>query len=172
MRTLILPLLCFMLAGCASLQATHVQERNSVAFEKMATDAAHHLAKLYPPAKTQFSLMVSDPKDFGELLEAKLRARGYAVSESVKTKKAFSLEAFTDGFQPDRSTDPQEAKIPGMNTPGAAAEGIELSYALDTPSSSMLHSITLKVGEATLSRAYLTDSRGVAAAGAWTYREE
>jgi hypothetical protein len=168
-------LLCFVLAlnltGCASLQETRQQNRNTLADDRIAQDATNQLVRLYPPAKTQFNLIVTEPREFGELLAAKLRAKGYAVSETVKTKRVFFADTFA-GFQ-QKPGQSNEAQPQGMETPAAPAavgEGTELSYILDTPEHGSLHTITLKVGKSYLSRAYLPDSRGVAAAGAWTYR--
>ncbi|SEO18572.1 Conjugal transfer protein TrbH [Nitrosospira multiformis] len=168
-------ILTFILAGCASLQETRQQTRNRLADDRIALDATNQLAKLYPPAKTQFNLIVTEPREFGELLAAKLRAKGYAVSETVKVKRVLFADTFA-GFQQKPGGQPEETEAPGMEapaappTPLAAGQGMELSYALDTPEHGSLHTITLKVGDAYLSRAYLPDARGVAAAGAWTYR--
>lgn len=164
--------LAFILAGCASLQETRQQNRNQLADEKIAQDATNQLVRLYPPAKTQFNLIVTEPREFGELLAGKLRAKGYAVSETVKTKRVFFADTFA-GFQQKPGGQPEETEAQGMETPAApaaAGEGTELSYILDTPEHGSLHTITLKVGSSYLSRAYLPDTKGVAAAGAWTYR--
>ncbi|SEO25104.1 Conjugal transfer protein TrbH [Nitrosospira multiformis] len=179
MRSLIPLLLClvltFVLASCASLQETRQQNRNQLADDRIALDATNQLAQLYPPAKTQFNLIVAEPKEFGEVLAVKLRTKGYAVSETVKTKRVFFADTFA-GFQQKPGGQSDEPQVRGMETPVAlptplaAGQGIALSYILDTPEHGTLHTITLKVGDAYLSRAYLPDSRGVAAAGAWTYR--
>ncbi len=164
--------LTFILASCASLQETRQQNRNTLADDKIALDATNQLAQLYPPAKTQFNLIVTEPREFGELLAVKLRTKGYAVSETVKAKRVLFADTFA-GFQQRPGAQPEAAKAPGMEAPAApaaAGQGMELSYTLDTPEHGSLHTITLKVGDAYLSRAYLPDSRGVAAAGAWTYR--
>jgi hypothetical protein len=167
--------LAFILAGCASLQETRQQNRNRLADEKIAQDATNQLVRLHPPAKTQFNLSVTEPREFGELLAAKLRAQGYAVSETVKTKRVLFADTFA-GFQQKPGAQPEAAQAQGMeapaapSTPLAAGQGMELSYALDTPEHGSLYTLTLKVGSSYLSRAYLPDTRGVAAAGAWTYR--
>jgi hypothetical protein len=165
-------LLCLVLASCASLQETRQQNRNHLADDRIAQDAINQLARLYPPARTQFNLIVTEPREFGELLGAKLRARGYAVSETVKTKGVFFADTFA-GFQQKPGSQSEKAQAQGMEAPAApatAGQGTELSYTLDTPEHGSLHIITLKVGNSYLSRAYLPDTKGVAAAGAWTYR--
>jgi type IV secretion system protein TrbH len=167
--------LTFILASCASLQETRKQNRNALIDDRIAADTVNQLAQLYPPAKTQFNLGLSEPREFGELLATKLRAKGYAVSETVRTKRVFFADTFA-GFQQKRGAQPEEAEARGMEapaappTPLAAGQGMELSYILDTPEHGSLHTITLKVGNSYLSRAYLPDTKGVAAAGAWTYR--
>ena len=163
--------LCLVLAGCVGSEEIRQQNRNALIDDRIAADTVNQLARLYPPAKTQFNLNVTDPKDFGQVLAAKLRARGYAVSETVKTKRVLFADTFA-GFQ-QKPGQSNEAQGQGMETPAAPAavgEGTELSYILDTPEHGSLHTITLKVGNSYLSRAYLPDTRGVAAAGAWTYR--
>lgn len=170
MRALNSLLLCLVLASCASLQETRQQNRNVLADERIAADTVNQLAKLYPPAKTQFNLGLSEPREFGELLAVKLRTKGYAVSETVKVKRVLFADTFA-GFQQKPGVQPEAAQA--LETPAAPAavgEGTELSYILDIPEHGSLYIITLKVGNAYLSRAYLPDSRGVAAAGAWTYR--
>jgi hypothetical protein len=168
MRSLIPELLGLVLAGCASLQEIQPQNRNELVDDRIALDAVNQLAKLYPPAKTQFNLIVTEPREFGELLATKLRIRGYAVSETVKTKKVLFADTFA-GFQ-QKPSQSEETEAQGMTTPAAAGQGMELSYTLDTPEHGTLHTITLKVGNSYLSRAYLPAAKGVAAAGAWTYR--
>jgi hypothetical protein len=163
--------LVFTLASCASLHETRLQNRNVLADDRIALDAVNQLVRLYPPAKTQFNLGLSEPREFGELLAVKLRTKGYAVSETVKTKRVFFADTFA-GFQqkPGQSDGAQARTMEAPAAPAAAGQGMELSYALDTPEHGTLHTITLKVGSSYLSRAYLRDTKGVAAAGAWTYR--
>jgi hypothetical protein len=168
-------ILAFTLAGCASLQEIQQQNRNELVDDRIAADTVNQLATLYPPAKTQFNLIVTDPKEFGQVLATKLRAKGYAVSETMKTKSVFFADTFA-GFQQKPGGQSDEGQPQGMETPAAlptplaAGEGMALSYTLDTPEHASLYTITLKVGDAYLSRAYLPTAKGVAAAGAWTYR--
>lgn len=162
--------LTLILASCASLQETRQQNRNALADDRIALDAVNQLARLYSPAKTQFNLIVTEPREFGELLATKLRTKGYAVSETVKAKRVLFADTFAGFQQKPGQSDGAQAR--SMETPASAAagQGMELSYVLDTPEHGPLHTITLKVGDAYLSRAYLPDAKGVAAAGAWTYR--
>jgi hypothetical protein len=137
MRTLIPLLLClvltFILASCASLQETRQQNRNELIDDRIAADTVNQLAQLYPPAKTQFNLIVTDPKDFGQVLAAKLRAKGYAVSETVKTKRVLFADTFA-GLHQKPGGQPDEDKGQGMESraaPAAAGRGMALSYILD-----------------------------------------
>jgi hypothetical protein len=170
MRSLIPLLLCLVLAGCVGLEEIRQQNRNALIDDRIAADTVNQLARLYPPAKTQFNLIVTEPREFGEVLAVKLRAKGYAVLETVKTKRVLFADTFA-GFQ-QKTGQSNEAHARGMETPAApaAGQGMELFYTLDTPERGSLHTIMLKVGNAYLSRAYLPDTKGVAAAGAWTYR--
>ena len=174
MRNLIPLFLClvlaFILAGCVGLHETRQQNRNELIDGRIAADTVNQLTQLYPPAKTQFNLIVTEPREFGEMLAAKLRIRGYAVSETVKTKRVLFADTFA-GFQQQKpGGQPEETEARGMEAPAAVGQGLALSYTLDTPEHGTLHTITLKVGDAYLSRAYLPAAKGVAAAGAWAYR--
>ena len=171
-------LLSTLLAGCAGLHAPkNPGNRNIAAEEKIATDTVNQLARIYPPAKTQFNLVLAYPHGFGMMLADKLRTRGYAVSESAEAKKSFYPDAFAATFQPrpDAGSEPEAALAkPGAAAAGAPAPstGTELRYTLDDARTDPLLRITVKVGGAYLARAYLADNGDVAAAGAWTYRGE
>src|SRR5687768_11953215 len=138
MRHLIPLFLCLVLASCASLQETRQQNRNTLTDDRIALDATNQLARLYPPAKTQFNLIVTEPREFAELLAAKLRSRGYAISETVKAKRVFFADTFA-GFQQKPGGQSDEGQPQGMEataappTSLAAGQGMELSYILDTP---------------------------------------
>lgn len=165
-------LLSTFLAGCAGLQGPRHPENRNVAFdEKIATDTVNQLARIYPPAKTQFNLVLAYPHGFGMMLADKLRIRGYAVSESAEAKKSFYPDAFAATFQPNLRS--ESGRETALAKPGAGAvTGMELRYTLDDARLDSLLHITVKVGGAYLARAYLADNGDVAAAGAWTFRGE
>lgn len=165
-------LLATFLAGCAGLQGPLHPENRNVAFdEKITTDTVNQLARIYPPAKTQFNLVLAYPHGFGMMLADKLRTRGYAVSESAEEKKGFSLDAFGATFQPNLRS--ESGRETASTKPGAGAvTGTELRYTLDDARTDPLLRITVKVGGAYLARAYLADNGDVTAAGAWTFRRE
>ena len=168
-------LLSTLLAGCAGLHAPkHPENRNIAAEEKIAADTVNQLARIYPPAKTQFNLVLAYPHGFGRMLADKLRIRGYAVSERAEAKKSFYLDAFAATLQPKSGTESGEEAAPAKTGAVGAggATGIELRYTLDDTRTDPLLRITVKVGGAYLARAYLADNGDVAAAGAWTYRGE
>jgi type IV secretion system protein TrbH len=161
-----------LLAGCTGLQGLRHPENRNVAFdEKIATDTVNQLARIYPPAKTQFNLALSKPQSFGVMLAERLRGKGYAVSETIETQKPFSMDTFGAAFQPNLRSESGRETAPAK--PGAGAvTGMELRYTLDDARTDLLLRITVKVGGATLARAYLADNGDVAAAGAWTFRGE
>jgi type IV secretion system protein TrbH len=163
-------LLCMTLAGCAGLHGQKHENRNIAADEKIATDTVNQLARLYPPAKTQFNLVLSEPRSFGAMLGERLRGKGYAVSETIEAKGGFSMDAFSAAFPRPAIGNGQEAKTP--ETMRKVGLGMELRYTLDDARTDPLLRITVKVGSAYLARAYLADNGDVAAAGAWTYRGE
>lgn len=168
-------LLCTLLAGCAGLHAPQPENRNMAADDRIATDTANQLARLYPPAKTQFNLVLSDPQGFGTMLSDKLRAKGYAVSETKEKASRFPFDAFGAAFQPKADIGGgQETALPktGPGTAAGAATAIELRYILNEARMDPLLRIMVKIGDARLARAYLADQGNVAAAGAWTFRGE
>ncbi|MBA4143563.1 MAG: hypothetical protein H0X43_11325 [Nitrosospira sp.] len=169
-------LLCAVLAGCAGLPTPkHPENRNIASDEKIATDTVNQLARLYPPAKTQFNLIIIEPRDFGTILASRLRAKGYAVAETIKKSPRSPLEAFGAfgaSFQPNpgnRAEQETERKTEASSASGTGF-GTELRYTLDDSHADSLLRISLNVGDATLARAYLADNGDVAAAGAWTFR--
>lgn len=171
MRWIVTISICFILAGCAGFPhaPSHPENRNLAAIDRIATDAVNHLARLYPPAKTRFNLVLDEPANFGALLATRLREKGYAVAERDGAKPRFSLDAFGAVFQPGKEP---AAEQMGQRGQGRASldtpDGIELRYLLDDMDA--LFRITLDVGGSQLARAYLADSNGAAAAGAWTFR--
>ena len=59
-------LLSTLLAGCAGLHAPkNPENRNIAAEEKIAADTVNQVARIYPPAKTQFNLVLAYPHGFG-----------------------------------------------------------------------------------------------------------
>jgi len=166
-------LICAILAGCAGLPMPGEPENSNIAaHEKIASDTVNQLARLYPPAKTEFNVILSNPRSFGEMLAAKLRGRGYAVSESADKTEQFSFDTFSATFQPKPGGNEQEA-LPAIPGPGTAT-AIELRYTVADARMDPLLRITVKVGGTYLARAYVAEQgnqRGIAAAGAWTFRE-
>ena len=160
MRILLIALLCACLGACAFQPQTRGNPFAALD-EKIAADTVNQLARLYPPARTQFSLVVSDPEGFGALLAERLRAKGYALSEKEEKTRFMPPDTFGAVFSPR-----QEGNPPAKPS---APEGIELRYVLNH--SADLSRITMVIGRAVLARAYLVDNGAIAPAGAWTFKE-
>ncbi|SEP42616.1 hypothetical protein [Nitrosovibrio sp. Nv6] len=171
MRSLFITLLCASLGACA-LQPTSEGDKRFASYdEKIASDTANQLARLYPPARTQFNFVFSAPTSFGTLLAGKLRAKGYALSESRAVEKGglamiLQQDTFGASFSPKPATDD---KTPAQSP--ADKTGIELHYAIDHSPAADFSRITVKIGHAMLARAYVGDNGTVAPAGAWTFKE-
>ncbi len=171
MRTLLMTLLCASLAACAAHPLKKADNPHPEHDEMMARDAAGQLARLYPPAKTQFNLVESDPASFGALLADKLRAKGYAVTQTAQQKAGirafFQNDGFGAAYPPKSAVDtPAQAASPADTAPG-----IELRYARVHFRSADFARIALYPGKSILARAYLAGADGLAPAGAWTYKE-
>ncbi|SHM14351.1 Conjugal transfer protein TrbH [Nitrosospira sp. Nsp11] len=162
MRFLFAAFLCACLGACAFQPLTKGSPFVALD-EKIASDTVNQLARLYPPARTQFSLVVSEPKSFGALLADRLRAKGYALSEKEEKTRIMPPDTFGAVFSPK----PADEGNKPIKTP--APEGIELRYVLNH--SADLSRITMVVGHAVLARAYLVENGAIAPAGAWTFKE-
>ena len=175
MRSLFIALLCIGLGACAANPLMKADQPLSPLDEKIAADTANQLARLYPPAKTQFNVVASAPRGFGALLAGKLRAKGYAVTESRPTDQAgigavLHGDVFSAVFPPKSSVSAADDKTQAQAKPADDA-GIELRYVLDHAPAADFSRVTLKIGRAVLARAYLSHHGAIAPAGAWTYKE-
>lgn len=163
MRILLMTLLCACLGACAFQPKTR-DNPFAALDEKIASDTVNQLARLYPPAKTQFSLVVSDPENFGALLADRLRAKGYALSEKTEERsRIMPPDTFGAVFSPKPA---DEGNLPVKTS---APDGIELRYVLNH--SADLSRVTMVIGRAMLARAYLVENGAIAPAGAWTFKE-
>ena len=131
MRRLPVLVLCISLGACALKPIMETDPRIAAHHEMIARDAANQLARLYPPAKTQFSVVASSPASFGTMLSDKLRAKGYAVSESRTAKTGmgalFQNDGFGAAYPPKPAPDANKQALP----PADPAAGIALRYVLD-----------------------------------------
>ena len=164
MRILLIALLCACLGACAFQPLTR-NNPFAALDEKIATDTVKQLARLYPPAKTQFSLIVSDPESFGALLADRLRAKGYALSEKTERSPIMPHDTFGAAFSPKPA---DNRNMPAQTL--ATEPGIKLRYVLDH-SGRDFSRITMIIGGAVLARAYLIENGAIAPAGAWTFNE-
>ncbi|SCX39185.1 hypothetical protein [Nitrosospira sp. Nsp1] len=164
MRILLIALLCACLGACAFQPLTRGNPFAALD-EKIATDTVNQLARLYPPAKTQFSLVVSDPESFGALLADRLRAKGYVLSEKTEERsRIMPPDTFGAAFSPK----PADDNMPKESL--AAKPGIELRYVLNH-SGKDFSRITMIIGRAVLARAYLIENGAITPVGAWTFKE-
>ena len=110
----------------------------------LLTDTVKQLEALYPPASIQLNIgqAIENNDSFGAGLIATLRNHGYAVQD-------YSEQPLSD-------------------------KGIRLQYLLDVPATAeqVLYRVKIRVGDNTLTRAYVVQNDTVIPAGAWTRREE
>lgn len=130
------------LTGCASKGYGNYSNASIFASTSMADSTVSHLVSLYPPGNTEFSLKQPATDPFGTVLVQRLRSRGYAVKEFISNKKPL--------------------------TAVSAAPGTSLGYVVNTVAPN-LYQVTAYVGNATLSRGFVTATDGKAyPAGPWT----
>ncbi len=147
MHILILVLL-FVLSGCSTTQyGNYVQNDSSTHNQIMASDAAHRLLQLYPPASTRFNMRHATEDSFGVAFLGYLRSGGYAVHEHE-----------------------QQLELTETNDDSAQGnENIALAYILDE--SSEIYRLSLMVDEQKLTRAYSPHEDTIYAAGHWLRME-
>ena len=145
------------LAGCASVPPAPTYGNfsgASAAFnQKLASDSIKQLVALYPPASTRFNITQPTADLFGSALIAGLREKGYGVMES----------------NPAGATLPAAAKE--ASDPAREVAGLDLRYLVDQQGAGDLYRLVLAVGSQRLSRAYMAQSEGTYAAGAWVRKE-
>ncbi|HAV9341869.1 TPA: conjugal transfer protein TrbH [Escherichia coli] len=133
-----------LMAGCASSGYGNYSNASMFASTSMADNTVTHLAALYPPGRTTFTMKQPAKDNFGTALVQRLRSRGYAVKE------------FTNDGKPQSAL---------------ANAGTSLGYVVNTVAPN-LYQVTTYVGGVTLSRGFVVATDGKAyPAGPWT-REE
>ncbi|EDL4573102.1 conjugal transfer protein TrbH [Salmonella enterica subsp. enterica serovar Newport] len=133
-----------LMTGCVSSGYGNYSNAGMFASTSMADNTVAHLAALYPPGRTTFTMKQPAKDQFGSALVQRLRSRGYAVIEFTKDGK------------------PQSA---------LANSGTTLGYVVNTVAPN-LYQVTTYVGGVTLSRGFALATDGKAyPAGPWT-REE
>ena len=142
-------LFAMVLSACAGSQYGNFTQNLATVDAKIADDAALQLSTLYPAASTRFNVQQETTDAFGGALIGALREKGYAVFEYVA---------------PDRLSATAEA-------PANRDGGVELRYVLDYLGADHMYSITLRVDNRALSRAYVEKDATALAAGAWTRKE-
>lgn len=133
-----------LMAGCVSSGYGNYSNASMFASTSMADNTVTHLAALYPPGRTTFTMKQPSKDQFGSALVQRLRSRGYAVKEFTKEGK------------------PQSA---------LANTGTSLGYVVNTVAPNLFQ-VTTYVNGVTLSRGFVVATDGKAyPAGPWT-REE
>ena len=147
------------LAGCASVPPAPTYGNfagASAAFnQKLASDSIKQLVALYPPASTRFNITQPTTDLFGSALITGLREKGYGVMES----------------NPAGATPPAAADQEGASVLAKEVAGLDLHYLVDQQGAGDLYRLVLAVGSQRLSRAYMAQSEGTYAAGAWVRKE-
>ena len=151
------------LVGCAtperSAYGNFTQSAPTAMEQTLADDAVKQLAALYPPATTRLDLQQATPDAFGSRLVESLRARGYALLEFKPGAKTAAL--------PSTSTSTATATA----TDRGAGAGKPLRYIVDQLDAN-LYRLTVRVGEQSITRAYLAAQGGTwRPAGAWVRKE-
>lgn len=109
-----------------------------------AADAAQFLQGRYPPGSTHWTLARPAKDAFGVALVDSLRRQGYAVQEATAPR--------------------------GRNQPAPAPSGPSLDYVFE-PVDAGVYRLTLRIGQRSLSRAYVAGNGRMQPAGAWSHRE-
>jgi hypothetical protein len=133
------------LEGCVSAEYGNFTSHTPPALNTMLlTDSVKQLEALYPPASTQLNIgqVIENTDSFGAGLISTLRNHGYAV---------------------------QDYREQPLST-----KGIRLQYLLDVPAitEQALYRVKIRVGNNTLTRAYVVQNDTVIPAGSWTRRED
>ncbi|EBM5962881.1 TPA: conjugal transfer protein TrbH [Salmonella enterica subsp. enterica serovar 16:l,v:-] len=133
-----------LMAGCVSTGYGNYSNATMAASSSMAGDTVTHLAALYPPGRTSFSMKQPAKDAFGSALIQQLRSRGYAVKE------------YTNDGKPQSTL---------------STAGTSLGYVVNTVSPNLFQ-VTTYIGSASLSRGYIVATDGKAyPAGPWTHEE-
>ncbi|PXW89086.1 conjugative transfer protein TrbH [Nitrosomonas sp. Nm84] len=145
MFRLSMPILLFMLAGCATTPYGNFVAANDEAHNKsIAHDVTQQLIALYPPATTQFKLQHPTADSFGDALVDSLRTGGYAIIEHQKQRL-------------NKAAEP------------TISDGMTLGYIFDRMDG--LYRLTVLVDQHVLTRAYSSKENTINPAGYWVRKE-
>lgn len=145
MFRLSMPILLFMLAGCATTPYGNFVAANDEAHNKsIAHDVTQQLIALYPPASTQFNLQHPTADSFGDALVESLRTGGYAIIEHQKQRL-------------NKAAEP------------TISDGMTLGYVFDRMDG--LYRLTVLVDQHVLTRAYSSSENTINPAGYWVRKE-
>lgn len=82
-----------LMTGCSSSGYGNYSNASMFASTSMADNTVTHLATLFPPGRTTFTMKQPAKDQFGSALVQRLRSRGYAVIEFTKDGKPQSALA-------------------------------------------------------------------------------
>jgi len=137
MKKLIFLIGILTLVGCTGVHKVRYGNylEKQVAVDKMVSDISEQMINLYPPANTALFYLHKDGDFFGKKLTTDLRQAGYKVcvfeNQEEKKKKTFIKK---DSLERSRELD--------------------FGYIIDRGKKESIIRITLKVGNASLSRGY------------------
>jgi len=154
------------LSACATPSGNYTRISNND-YTFMASDTAHQLVQLYPPASTQFQIAQKDGDPYGKSLVSKLRAHGYAIKESSQLG-AWIDTVFT---QTSETQPPKKASSSAKNKGPHESAAHSLNYLLDKIDDD-LYRVTVTIDNESLSRVYEIRGRHIFAVAAWARKEE
>lgn len=161
-QIVIVAMLALLMSGCVTTTPAPYGNQlpaNGPSQDRLADDALTQLVKLYPPAHVRLELQQVATDAFGASLLKGLRDRGYAVLE-FDPRGAKAASSAVMAAQGSSGTKP----VPG-------SQALPLRYVLDEVGSPDLYRLTLKIGNHSLTRAYLPKDGVLVPAGYWASQE-
>lgn len=141
MKQIFMFALLIVMCGCASQRYGMFTEAKATSIDRITDDSVNELVIHYKPAKSHLIIREHHQDAFGKSLIAKMRKRGYSITECNDYQACEELQ------KSDKTL-------------------VTLNYVLDRQSDSELMRVLLNVGTESLARAYSDDM----AAGPWDYR--
>lgn len=111
--------------------------------QAMANDSARQLVVLYPPARTQLNVKQPIRDPYGLSLIKSLRLKGYSVMEAQTSHRAS----------------------------GKGHHGLDFRYVVDSPIKGRLYRVTIRIGQQSISRAYVAQNGLTTPLGVWVRKE-
>lgn len=188
MRVIATFLLIALLMACAP-QSGNYAGLSKAYNTQIATDTAHRLVALYPPASTHLLISPNNSDAFGTALEKKLRESGYAIKEAdamddlMSAVTPSSSAAETSAGHTYHSSMTSQKPAPNATHAGVPVspvtvgvqptietKEIPLTYIVDQIGKGF-YRVTVTVGSKSLSRVYMISGKRLVAGGAWALKE-